>query len=426
MWILMILYNIISIPFFFSCLICLLVQSLKKKENLRERFRGIKKTSSDNVVWIHAASVGEVKAASSLIQEIKDQYPASEIFVSTITKTGHEEAKRIENLKEIFYFPFDFIFLLFPLLRKFKGAKLILIETEIWPNLVFFGRSMGLDIYLVNGRLSNKNYPSYYYLRFFFKRILNMYSALCLQSFEDYKRFLELGVKKELLHLPGNLKIDNAKKGQSKPNFELLEEMKLMDKPFILAASTHQGEERVILGVFADIQKEFPDIILILAPRHIERALDLKTLAYNYDFSVTRRTKISQELESQVIILDTMGELTSLYPAARSVFIGASIVPLGGHNPLEALGVPLFFGPHMDNCQEVVDLLLTNDLARQIGCERELCQETMRILKGEADWVEDLDKRASKFLKAHSGATKKTVDILFGKIDEDSRACICN
>lgn len=408
------IYNLLLTPLFFIYPGYIAWMAIGRKEALRDRLGRIREPIPQQTIWVHAASVGEVKVAALLIGKIRARNPQRQIVMSTATATGQNEAKKIEGLANTFFFPFDFIFLLLPLLRKIKASKLILIETEIWPNLIWLASRRGIKVYLANARLGRKSFPRYRALRFFFAPLLNTFAAICVQSREDGCKFRELGVKENLIHFPGNIKVDGVKiNASSELKGDLTVFSYLDDYPLIVGGSTHEGEEEALLTAYKALQKKYPGLHLVLAPRHTERGKEILTMAIDYGFDAVRRTEISIGQKAAVIILDTIGELLSFYARADIVFIGGSLVKRGGHNPLEALGKPVFFGPHTDNCREITGLLVKENLAREVERAAELPAEMEKVLGNQADWTVSLPEKAKAFLAAHSGATQRTVDIIF-------------
>ncbi len=415
MGIALLVYNLLLIPLFLFYPAYLAWAIICKKESLRYRLGRIKGPLPSRAIWIHAASVGEVKVAAVLIEKIRARDPQRQIVLSTVTATGQKEAKKIEGLANTFYFPFDFIILLWPLLRKMKASKLILIETEIWPNLIWLASRQGIKIYLANARLGTKSFPRYRALRFFFAPLLNRFSAICVQSQENSCRFKALGVKESLVYFPGNIKVDGV---QINTSYEIKGDLAafsyLDGYPLIVGGSTHDGEEEALLTVYKALQQKYPALHMVLAPRHTERSKEVLAMVAKHGFNAIRRTEISKDQKAPVIILDTIGELLYFYARADIVFIGGSLVKRGGHNPLEALGKPIFFGPHTDNCREIAGFLVEENLARRVQGAAELLAEMEKILAGRAAWVTSVSEKARAFLTTHSGAAQKTLDIIFG------------
>lgn len=361
--------------------------------------------------WVHAASVGEVLAAGVLIRELKEREPHVPVVLSTVTSSGQEQGRQTEA-QEVFHMPLDLFWFLVPLFRALEPRRLILVETEIWPHLMLLARRFGAALYMVSGRMSPGTHPWYRRMAFFFRPLLNLCTAVVVQNEGERERFLHLGLPSDKVLSGGNLKMDLSQtRLDPDKTCSIMESWDLEESIILIAGSTHAGEEEDLIYVFRKLQISFPSLRLILAPRHMHRVPQVEKLLERENLSYSLRTQGPGD--TPVLILDTLGELFSLYPLANLAFIGGSLVPLGGHNPLEALGQPIFFGPHMDSVADLAQLMVQHDLARQVQDREELYEEFLAALTGEATWLKGLTKRAKSFQIVHGGTARRTADLIF-------------
>ncbi len=409
--IIFLLYNIILLPIFVLYFFYLLIRKVQGKGNISSRLGYFGKVPDRDLIWVHAASVGEVKAVIPLLAELKQKEKSRVIMISTLTDAGQEEARKISHAHGTMFLPLDFPFLLIPLFLRLKPEKLILVETELWPNLIMIASLFKTHLFLVNGRLSPGNFPRYYFFRHFFGPLLNLFTRVFPQSQEDEERFKALGTSEDRINLVGNLKLDGASGALSKEKSSSLREELAIGELLIVGGSTHPGEEEILLDIFKEIKGDYPALRLLLAPRHLDRVTEVLELVKSRGFAFQRRTGVNRIEDWEVLILDTMGELNKVYSLANAVFIGGSLVPKGGHNSIEALGRPLFFGPYMENTKEIAELLIREGLAYQVGDARSLKQGLLRVLKQREEQKELLDA-AREFLNRHQGASLRTADII--------------
>ncbi len=331
-------------------------------------------------IWIHAVSVGEVQAARTLIPGLRDRYPGHPLWLSTTTQTGRAVGARIEAVDGMFYFPLDLPAAVDRVLDRVRPALFLAVDTELWPNLLRRCARRGVRTMLVNGRISDRSYPRYRLARRFFRRVLADVDRCCAQSEESARRFIDLGAPADRVAMTGNLKFDvpPASGPDSRSRDEgLLRLFRFAaDQPVLMAASTHPGEEGLVLDVFVQLRTRVPGLVLLLAPRHPERGDEVTALAAERGIAAVRRSRLPghETPPADVVVLDTVGELATLFQVATVVFLGGSLVPAGGHNVIEpaAWGKPVVFGPHMQNFAEIADLFLANRAARRIAAAREL------------------------------------------------------
>ena len=349
------LYNFIllfSIPFVFFYLL--------KKGGVKERL-GFILPGKKRGIWIHAVSVGEVKAAEPVIKLLRKNLPETPIFLSTVTSTGREVARKSLGkwVDYLFYFPLDFPFSVIKVIFSLRPRLIILMETELWPNLLYFSHYFSVPIILANGRLSPASFRNYSRFSFFLKPFLAYFSSILVQTERDKKGFLKLGFPGQLLKVVGNTKFDHYSLPSPSGKDSLPASSPPDVYPVICAGSTHPPEEKLILRIFRKVKEEYPGAKLILAPRHPERVKEVEKLI-PASFSYVLRTEMSsREWSETILILNTVGELQNFYSLADVAIMGGTFVPVGGHNPLEPLfhRVPVIFGPHVFNFSEIFSLI---------------------------------------------------------------------
>src|SRR6185295_3250937 len=330
-------------------------------------------------IWIHAVSVGEVLTARALAADLKERYPRLRLFLSTTTIAGQQVARRnVQHVDGVFYFPFDWAFIVRRTLNLVKPRLFIMMETEIWPNLLHVCRKRGVKTVVINGRISERSYPRYRLVRPFFRRVLDDVDRFCMQSEESARRLVALGADAARVTVTGSLKFDSVQRpmpsSHGRPRDRVLRFFRVSaNRTVIVAGSTVKGEEAAVLRAFARVKTTLPSALCVLAPRQPERFGEVERLARDAGFVVTRRTElpIDAEPRADVIVLDTIGELAQLYQLATAVFVGGSLADHGGHNILEpaVFGKPIVVGPHMQNFKEIADAFLSNDAAIQVQSE---------------------------------------------------------
>jgi len=380
-------------------------------------------------VWIHAVSVGEVLIARALLPELRERYPKLRLFLSTTTRTGQQIARNnLRFVDEVFYFPFDFSFIVNRILAIVKPRLFVMMETEIWPNLLRACHRQGVRTVLVNGRISSRSYPRYRLARPFFRRVLRHIDRFCMQSEESARRIVDIGADRNRVTVTGSLKFESLEipgavpvdRGQNR----VLRYFRLSaGRPVVIAASTLKGEEEPVLEAFQRIRATMTNALLIIAPRKPERFDDVERLARRAGWNVARRTelRVDSEPREDVVVLDTIGELAQLFQVATAVFVGGSLVDAGGHNILEpaVFGKPIVFGPHMQNFGEIARTFLDNGAAIQVRHGREL--ETVLLdLLGDGVRRARLGAAARALVEANRGARTKTLAALAQLLPPDN------
>jgi 3-deoxy-D-manno-octulosonic-acid transferase len=407
----------------------------KYRAGLRERLGGvparIAASRKRGGIWIHAVSVGEVLAIAKLAEELRREYPNLPLLISTTTAAGQKLACERYGEENIFYFPLDFGFAIKPYLRALQPQLVILAETEFWPNFLRLAKQSGAHIAVVNARISDGSLPGYRRWRFWLRQVLTNIDLFLAQSEEDRRRLVAIGAAAERVAVSGNLKFD-AKPPQKTPLSEELRQrlQTAAAFPVLVCGSTVEGEELVLLGSFQALLREYPNALMILAPRHPERFDALAALIESFDgghssgmprLNSWRRSRLPADavLRGGVLLLDSIGELASLYSLATIAFVGGSLVPRGGHNILEPahFGVPILVGPHTENFRDIVSIFQQAQALRVVrgfgekdnqgGLGQVLCD-----LLADSAQREALGRRAQAVVRDQQGATQRTMAAL--------------
>ncbi|HAT8504027.1 TPA: 3-deoxy-D-manno-octulosonic acid transferase [Vibrio vulnificus] len=367
-------------------------------------------------LWIHAVSVGESLAAIPLIKAIKEKTPDQVIVVTTTTSTGAEQIAKLGNLVEHRYMPIDFAFAVRGFLKAINPAKMLIIETELWPNTLATVHKANIPIIVVNARLSEKSQQNYAKVQSLFNLIHPCLSKVLCQSQADADRFAQLGVPTNKLCVTGSIKFDIHISDEIKHQGAELRTLLGQQRPVWIAASTHKGEDEQVLDAHRQVLDTHPNALLILVPRHPERFDSVFELCKTQGFETVRRTQANTIADStQVYLGDTMGEMLVLLGAADVCFMGGSLVgdKVGGHNVLEpaALGVPVITGPSYYNFTEIIDKLMAQK-AIMIGEDKTQISTYLLLLLSEPEARKRLAWNAYTFLQASMGCTHKIIHSL--------------
>jgi 3-deoxy-D-manno-octulosonic-acid transferase len=365
--------------------------------------------------WIHAVSVGEVMIALKLAAAMKEREPELSLALTTTTTTGFALALRHpQSWIEVLYTPLDF----WPVIRRafavIRPSRIILVEAEVWPNLTALAAARKIPLALVNARLSPRSEGRFRRFLFFVRPYFRKLSLLCLQEPEDLARWQSLGVDPARIQLVGSIKFDpeEVELHPERPRAFLQTLSVDPERPILLAGSTHRGEEEILAKIFLELREEFPDLFLIIAPRHVERTAEIEQQLRVLRLSSVRRSSAGK-IGSDCLLIDTTGELRHWYGVATVVFVGKSLTARGGQNPVEAIlaNRPVVFGPHMKNFAALAQALVTRGGALQPENELNL-RATL------SDLFRDPEKRAAmvaagrEVLAPHRGATARTADLL--------------
>ncbi|GAB4229961.1 MAG: lipid IV(A) 3-deoxy-D-manno-octulosonic acid transferase [Deltaproteobacteria bacterium] len=421
------LYNLLlcaGIAFLSPAWIPWVLLSRKRRANFPERLglRGVPSPASaadGPVVWVHAVSVGETLAAVPLLNLLRSRLPGARLLVSNVTLTGRETT--VKSLSGVidrgFFFPFDLPGLCGRYLDRVRPDAVVIVETEIWPNFLAACASRRIPVVIVNGRLSKRSFAGYLRLRPFFAPILRTLRAISAQTAEDADRFLALGARRETVSVGGNLKFDVIPPGNGSSSLSaILLREKEAGALWFVAGSTHEGEEAILLRAYLAARSRNPSIRLLLAPRHPERFSSVEEMLRREGVAVTRRTSIPDDGSvppGNILLLDTVGELSVAYAAAELAFVGGSLVPKGGHNVLEPAwhGVPTIVGPHMENFREIADTFLAGKALLRVAGEPELAGRLARFA-ADPGVFRETGRRAKEMLETGQGASAAGAELV--------------
>ncbi|RMD57353.1 MAG: 3-deoxy-D-manno-octulosonic acid transferase, partial [Nitrospirae bacterium] len=377
---------------------------------IRERL-GLSKYDKVDI-WLHAVSVGEMIAALPLLKAIKQAYPEKRIMLSTITYTGQKVAKeKCSEAHRIMYMPWDSSLILRRVIKEASPLVFITIETELWPNLFRNLKKHNTKILLMNGRISASSHRGYSYIKPFIKHVLSLVDVFCMQDEISAKRILSLGAPRERVKVIGNFKF-HLSAPSSLPKWT--EKIKGI---IISAGSTHRGEDEIILKAYKDIKVEEEHVKLIIAPRHPERFKEVEELIKTYNMSYIKRTEIrdtKESIDEDVVLLDTIGELSGVYACCTIAFVGGSLVPIGGHNILEPAywSKPIIIGPYMDNFPIVEDFIKSG-AAFTVKDEVEMANTIKKLLRDKKA-LEEAGAKAKEIVNKNIGAVERAMEVLRG------------
>ena len=380
-----------------------------------ERFGFYKYTYTQNVIWFHAVSVGEAEALFRLLRLIQQRHSDAKLLITTTTPTGSSRVTSVmgETVSHV-YLPYDLPDAINRFIITFKPVVAVIMETEIWPNLYVACGQNSMPLYVINARLSEKSARGYQKIPTLVNSALAQVNGVFTQSHEDAQRFITIGAKKAIVTSVGNIKFD-----VEVPEAIILEgaylKRTLFANRFVwIIASTHKDEEAIFLALYKQIKLKIPELLLLIVPRHPERFSDVQQLCSQQQLDVVLRTSAEPMLEStDVYLADTMGELKLLYAAADVAFVGGSVVPVGGHNILEALvvGVPVMFGPYMGNFKEISRRVLEQQAAMQCAVPDEVIETLLRLYQ-QKDLRLALVERGKQFIQQNQGAINRLYEQL--------------
>ena len=388
-------------------------------QSLSERFGGVSfpNVEAERCLWFHAASVGEVQGLQPVIAALHDRFPLRPVVLSTFTPAGKVLARKVvPQAERVFLLPVDLPWIVGKVARRLRPGALIVQETELWPNLFRELGRLHVPIVLVNGRLSPRSFRRYARVRPFMRRVLASVSLILAQSDRSAQRFQGLGVPAHKIQTVGNTNIDRALSQAEQPMPPHPMAPLLADRRVLVAGSTHDGEEAILLSVYQRLRVQHPDLCLVLAPRHLERVETVARQVQACELSAIRRSRYpgeASEPRPDVVILDTLGELVAFYKLCTVAFVGGSLAPIGGHNILEPVmfAKPLLFGPHMHHFPELADLLRNADGAIQVRDEIDLYTQTAHLLANPAE-AAAMGRRAFQTLGSHRGALQRACEAL--------------
>jgi 3-deoxy-D-manno-octulosonic-acid transferase len=375
--------------------------------------------SDKPLIWVHAVSVGEVEAARPLVEALQQNYPDHRLLITTMTPTGSARVKALYADSVLHcYLPYDLPFAVRRFLKSAHPDLGIIMETELWPNLVYQCHNLDIPLVLANARLSARSAAGYKRIAGLTRQMLQNFSLIAAQSQDDRQRLIELGADKADVHAVGNLKFEISLPASLTEEAEALRTI-WGNRPVFIAASTHEGEDEIILKASRQIRAHFPDLLLILVPRHPERFDKVAALSQRAGFKILRRSDNGMcSRDIQVMVIDTMGELPLFYGTADIAFVGGSLVPRGGHNLLEpaALGRAVVIGSHYFNFSEISRQFLDAGAARQVGNEVELAETVTDLLKNPQQRA-DMGQAGQHLIQHSQGASKRLLNLIKRHID---------
>ncbi len=380
----------------------------------KERFGFIDIPELIDSTWVHAVSVGEVQAAVPLIEQLLAEENARPVVVTTMTPTGSSRVKALfgERVTHV-YAPYDLPDAVNRFLNRINPARVIIMETEIWPNMITWCYKQNVPLILANARLSERSARGYRRVPRLGKLALRRISCIAAQSEADRKRFISIGAEEDQVVVTGSIKMDITLPPSLREQGEVLRRRLGAGRTIWVAASTHEGEEEHVLQALKTVRETVKDVLLVLVPRHPERADGVESLCKRQGYQVMRRSKDQGEDVADIYLVDTLGELTQFFAACDLAFIGGSLVPIGGHNMIEAsaMGVAVVFGPHLFNFQEISDQLVQADAASKVDDVAGLAEMTTVLLK-DANLRHELGENGREFIKANRGALQRLTELV--------------
>ncbi len=410
----------------FPLVLPLILTSKKRRKTVLQRLGisslPVRKPSGKNAaaelhpIWIHALSVGETFASVELVKKIKEYNPDRKLFFSVSTATGFDEAeKRLTNDVDcIFFYPYDFLFSVRKMVRRVSPSLFVLVESDIWPTFLLELKKRNIPAVLVNARLSNSSFVGYKRLSWIITPVLNSFAAICVQSVNQANRFAEIGVKPEKLFVTGNMKFDRKADQVSRENIvSIRQSLGIQEnKKVFLAGSTHPGEENILFHSFLSLKPTCSDLVLIVVPRNPDRSDEVCRLALESGLLVKKMSQDKPDFPN-VVVVDTMGFLGKLYAVADAAFVGGSLVPFGGHNPLEpaAFAKPIMFGPYMSDFPEISKMMLGAEGAVEVTTAEDI-DRAVRDFLTDPIKARRFGSNAFEVFKANQGAVERTLAVI--------------
>ncbi len=388
----------------------------------KQRFGKItRKSPTKKCIWLHAVSVGEVNAAKTIIKELESKFADYETIISTTTDTGFARATNLfsEN-HQVFYFPFDFSWIMRRAFSNIRPAICLLMELEVWPNFVRIAQQSNIPVIIVNGRMSDKSYPGYRKIKPIAKKMFGKISLTLAQTEQYARRFNELGCHDDKVIVTGSLKYDTAQIADKVEGSNLIAaQLNIGNERLWISGGTGNNEEKILLDVYEQLKQDgrFSDLRLVIVPRKPERFDEVTQLIERRNFPLIRYSRIKNNTaplptDNQAVILgDTMGDLRKFYSLATIIFVGRSLVPMGGSDMVEAaaLGKCTIFGPYAFNFKQTVDALLADSGAIMVKDQQELLK-TMQKCLSDSDFAQSIANNGREVIRKNQGATTKTID----------------
>ncbi len=394
----------------------------KSRRGIRERLgmyspEQLARFREKKLIWIHAVSVGETRAAMPLIKKIHEKYPDYHVLLSNVTETGHATALENRDIDLCIFFPYDFPWAVHKAIAAVNPELIIIVETEIWPNFTKYAAELNVPLMLVNGRISDRSFPRYKSFRFLLRPILERFSSFCMQSQTDAERIITLGAACERVENTGNLKFDHELISLTDTDVAAKKKMYCLpeDVAILVAGSTHEKEEKILIEAYQQIAQQLErELILVLIPRHPERKKEVQSLLKDAAIRYRLRSSLAEDDASlstgEVLLVDTLGEVLDLYGIADLVFVGGSLAPVGGHNLLEAalLGKPVLFGPHIHNFKEISKKLIRSGAGVMVENQYALVRKSVVMLNDPVR-CRAMGEAGSALIAENAGTTERTM-----------------
>ncbi|MGM0410234.1 MAG: 3-deoxy-D-manno-octulosonic acid transferase [Bacillota bacterium] len=399
--------------------------TFKQRMGFIEKNKLVNKTNNKKIIWFHAASVGEIMIAEKLINTINEKHKKYDIILSTSTHSGKLLAeKKFKNNIYITMLPFDLPWIIKRFLKKISPNLVIIIEPDLWPNFIHYANKYSESIMMINAWFGKKSIGEYLFIPGLLPNMLNKLDFISVKSEKEYEN-----IKKYINNLNkvvqiNDLKFDIGQKEKNKRkktiHYEIINKLKENSFLYLVAGSTHEGEEKILINIYKKLKNNYPDLRLILAPRNLNRVEEIIKLAKKNNFSYFKRSDYSKNknLNKDLFILDTMGELKDFYSVSFISFIGGTLIKKGGHNPLEAVLQKnvILFGPNYFNIKDSANFLIDNEVAFVVNSEKKLLKK-IKFLIDNLDMTKDNAKKAAELIKQQKGSIKKTKKIILNFID---------
>ncbi|MDT8423610.1 MAG: 3-deoxy-D-manno-octulosonic acid transferase [Desulfuromonadales bacterium] len=396
----------------------------KTRRGIRERLgfydeARLRKVRNQRVIWVHAVSVGETRAALPLLKALKQEFPRHTLLLTGVTETGRAVADEIDCVDLTIFFPFDLSWVVSRALRLINPALVIIVETELWPNFVRLAHRRKIPLILVNGRISDRSFPRYRRARLLVAPVMQKVTRFAMQSPTDAERVQILGAAAPKVTVSGNLKFDIQGQGAADYRLDQVrEEFHLPENLVVWAAgSTHPGEEEMVVDVYQQLLSARPELVLLLVPRHPERTRSVAANLRKRGLSCRLRSELTAHSTplraGEILLIDTLGEMLKIYALAEVVFVGGSLVAIGGHNVLEAalMGKVAVFGPYMQNFREISEKVMACRAGVQVNDVEELFTQTL-VLLNDPDLRSEMGRAGAKLIAANAGATARTMQVV--------------
>ena len=426
------IYRLLTLLLLPLLILALLIRSLSNKQyrqRIAERLGFFPKPFQKNGIVVHAASVGEVIALAPFVEQLLSAYSKLAITVTTFTPTGSEQVKKLfsERVQHGFL-PLDVLPCTQIFLSRLQPKLVVFMETELWPNLISQCANKNIKLLLINGRLSKNSMKSYLKISPLITPCLNQFDKILCQSNDNHENFLRLGAKPEHCSVSGNLKFDLSVNQNSLDKAKQLQNLLPDNRPIWLVASTHEGDEAIALQAFKEIKQHTPDLLLVLVPRHPERFKQVAQLCLSHEFTLIKRSEEVRVLKQDIWLLDSLGELMSVFSLADLVTMGGSFSAIGGHNPLEPalFKKAIIVGPNMSNFKEIMQQLTASDAIVQLSQANDsegdfhsqaLASEVIQLLN-DSQQATLLGDNAHQVVMANQGASKRTLLVARDLIDD--------